>query len=265
ASKAGAANEARTTTQAFCGPGAPDTGAGRAPGVPRLSRRLCRPRHTGGAYSRALPARFRIRPRTQSWVGLLAPAPGRGMGYWLTAIAAAALTIAAGWFFLLNGGPVVVRLAPSRTIVAPLGGALLGAFFAGGAVVGLLATAGAGVRGWRAMGERRRTRREARRAATRARAPPPRWARDARRARAELLRAPEPPESDASRLALLAEAHLQEGDPAAAREVIEGGLPQVGQDPRLLDLLARAAEELGDQRAALDALERANRALPESP
>ena len=69
------------------------------------------------------------------------------MGYWLTAIAAAALTIVAGWFFLLNGGPVVVRLAPSHTVAAPLGGALLGAFFAGGAVVSLLATAGAGRRG----------------------------------------------------------------------------------------------------------------------
>jgi tetratricopeptide (TPR) repeat protein len=187
------------------------------------------------------------------------------MGYWLTAIAAAALTIAAGWFFLLNGGPVVVRLAPSHTIAAPLGGALLGAFLAGGAVVGLLATAGAGLRGWRAMGARRRARREARRVETLARARQLVWTGDAAKARAELLRAPEPPESDASRLALLAETHLQEGDPAAARAVLEGGLPQVWQEPRLLDLLAQAAEALGDRRAALDALERAHAALPASP
>src|SRR5262249_21251280 len=34
-------------------------------------RRLCRPRHAGGACYRALHARFRIRPETQSRVGLL--------------------------------------------------------------------------------------------------------------------------------------------------------------------------------------------------
>src|SRR5262249_56401956 len=122
-----------------------------------------------------------------------------------------------------------VRVAPWRTVAARLGGALLGAFFAGGAVVGLLATAGAGVRGWRAMGERRRARREARRAATIARARQLVWTGEAARARAELLRAPEPPESDASRVALLAEAHLPEGDPGAAREGIESGFPPVGQ------------------------------------
>src|SRR5262249_498235 len=91
------------------------------------------------------------------------------------------------------------------------------------------------------------------------------WTGDAAKARAELLRAPEPPESDASRLALLAETHLQEGDPAATRAVLEGGLPQVGQDPRLLDLLAQAAEALGNRRAARDALEPAHAALPASP
>src|SRR5262249_41047528 len=161
-----------------------------------------------------------------------------------------ALTIVAGWFFLLNSGEVAVRLAPSRTVAAPLGGALLGAFFAGGAVVALLATAGASVRRWRAPGARPR----ARRAARRGRGPGPGPHRrvgpgDPARARPGLPRAPDPPESDVPRLALLAEAHLQEGDAAAARDVLERGLPRVGQDPRLLDLLARAAEELDDPRA----------------
>src|SRR5262245_37561 len=148
------------------------------------------------------------------------------MGYWLTAIAAAALTIVAGWFFLLNSAEVAVRLAPSRTVAAPLGGALLGAFFAGGAVVGLLATAGGSVRGWRALGLRRRARREARRVEALARARHLVWTGDTARARTELLRAPEPPGSDVSRLALLAESHLQEGDAETARDVLERGLPQ---------------------------------------
>src|SRR5262245_3837381 len=51
-----------------------DAGAVRVPGVPRLSRRLGRPRHAGGAYSRALHARLRIRPKTQSWVALVTTA-----------------------------------------------------------------------------------------------------------------------------------------------------------------------------------------------
>src|SRR5262249_61344200 len=89
--------------------------------------------------------------------------------YWLTAIAAAALTIVAGWFFLLNGSEVAVRLTPSRTVAAPLGRALLRALFAGRAGGGLLATAGASVRGWRAMGGRRAARRGAQRARARCR------------------------------------------------------------------------------------------------
>jgi tetratricopeptide (TPR) repeat protein len=41
--------------------------------------------------------------------------------------------------------------------------------------------------------------------------------------------------------------------------------PAVGDDPRSLDVLARAAEDLGDRPAAADALERAYRAAPGSP
>src|SRR5262249_56469257 len=66
-------------------------------------------------------------------------------------------------------------------------------------------------------------------------------------------------------LARVGEARVQEGEAGAAGGVLDRGLPRGGQDPRLLDLLARAAEELDDPRAALDALERANRALPASP
>ena len=43
----------------------------RAPGVPRLSRRLGRPRHAGGACHRTSHPRLRFRPKTQSWVGVL--------------------------------------------------------------------------------------------------------------------------------------------------------------------------------------------------
>src|SRR4029077_18765515 len=43
----------------------------RFPGVPRVSRRLCRPRHADGACRRAPHSRLRTRPKTQSWGGLL--------------------------------------------------------------------------------------------------------------------------------------------------------------------------------------------------
>jgi hypothetical protein len=61
ASTAGAANEAAYDK----------AGLQNGPGVPRVSRRLRRPRHPGGAGSRALHSRLRTRPETQSRVGLL--------------------------------------------------------------------------------------------------------------------------------------------------------------------------------------------------
>src|SRR5207245_11272343 len=71
--------------------------------------------------------------------------------------------------------------------------------------------------------------------------------------------------SDATRLALLAETHLNDDDPAAARKLLEEGLQEAGPEPRLLVLLAEAAERTGDLRAAADALERARAVHPESP
>ena len=187
------------------------------------------------------------------------------MRYWLTAIAAAGLTITAGWIFLLNQADVSVRLTPSLTAAAPLGGMLLGAFALGAAAVGLLAAGGAIVRGWRSWGERRRARREANRRETITRVSDLVWTGETSAARAELRRAHDDPASEPARVALLAETHLQEGDPAAARDLVRRGTRDGGADPRLLDLLARASEELGDRPAAIDALERAYHAVPSSP
>jgi hypothetical protein len=49
---------------------------------PRLSRRPRRPRHAGGAGYRALHSRLRIRPETQSRVGLLASQVRRSKAGW---------------------------------------------------------------------------------------------------------------------------------------------------------------------------------------
>src|SRR5262249_50290451 len=64
---------------------------------------------------------------------------------------------------------------------------------------------------------------------------------------------------------LLAETYLHEGDPAAARRLLEESLVEVGHDPRLLDVLADAAERVGDLRGAADALQRARLGQPDSP
>jgi thioredoxin-like negative regulator of GroEL/uncharacterized integral membrane protein len=187
------------------------------------------------------------------------------MRYWLTAVVAAAFTIAAGWLFLLNQSYVPVRLTPSRTLAAPLGGLLLVAFVLGALVVGALATGGAIARGWRSARARGRSRREMRRRESIARGRELVWHGETSAARAELARPAEHPALDASRVALLAETHLQEGDAESARALLLGGAPGTGVEPRSLDLLARAAEELGDRPGAIDALERAYRAAPGSP
>src|SRR4029453_5898016 len=139
------------------------------------------------------------------------------MRYWLTAIVAAALTIAGGWFVLLNQAEGFVRVAPSRTAAAP-GGVLP----AGGAPP-------AAGRGW---GARRRARRDARGRDAIARVQDLVWTGETSAARAELLRAPEHPGSEVARVALLAETHLQEGDPGAARDVLERAAPPAAGDRR---------------------------------
>ena len=58
---------------------------------------------------------------------------------------------------------------------------------------------------------------------------------------------------------------MNDDDPAGARRILEDGLHQTGPEPRLLVLLAEAAERTGDLSAATDALARARAAHPESP
>jgi tetratricopeptide (TPR) repeat protein len=187
------------------------------------------------------------------------------MTRWLAAIAFALLVIAAGLLVFLNPEPVTIRYWSTRTISAPLASVLLVAFATGAGLVGAFAAARAGARGWRAWRARRAARRAAREAEATARAQQLVWKGDYAQARAEILRAEGDAPSDATRLELLAEAYLLDGDPAAARRILEDGLTRLGPSPRLLDLLADAAERAGDLGAAAAALERARAALPDSP
>jgi len=187
------------------------------------------------------------------------------MTRWLGAIVAALLVIAAGYLLFLNPEPVVVRLTPERTMTWPLAGALLAAFAAGGVVVAAIAAVRAGARGWRSWRADRAARRETRRAEAVARAQHLAWSGDYAQARTELLRGEDDVPTDVGRLVLLAETHLAEGDGAGARKILDAGIHRVGLAPRLLDLLAEAAERSGDLRGAADALERARVGQPDSP
>lgn len=184
---------------------------------------------------------------------------------WLIAIGVALLTIAGAYLAFWNQDPVVIRLGPEQTTSAPLATALLSAFAAGAGLMGLVTAARAGTRSWRAWRGRRVARRQAREVEATTRAHDLLRTGDAVRARTELLRVTGGIPSDAPRIALLAETHLAEGDPAAARAVVEQGLARDGAEPRLLALLATAAAGARDFRAAADALERARRADPDSP
>jgi uncharacterized protein HemY len=187
------------------------------------------------------------------------------MTRWLVAVVVAlAVLVGAGWIAFLNPGAVVVRLAPSRHVEAPLAGVLVAAFGTGALLVGIGSGIGATARRWRAWRERRRARREARRAAATSRAEHLLRHGSYARAREEILRIDGAPPTDVARLVVLAESHLHEGDPATARRLVEDGLRRVA-DPRLFELLADAAEATDDLHAAADALERARQALPDSP
>ncbi|MCW5893593.1 MAG: DUF1049 domain-containing protein [bacterium] len=187
------------------------------------------------------------------------------MAYWLVATLAAGLAVAAGWLYLLNATPVVLTWGPERTLTLPLGAVVLAAFAVGALVVGLVALAGALARRWRAVRARRQARRAARREAATARAQELVWTGEYAQARSELLRRPDELAADRTRVGLLAEAHLHESDPAAARRVLEDAQARHEPDAHLLDLLATAAQESGDLRGAAEALERARRLRPGSP
>jgi tetratricopeptide (TPR) repeat protein len=186
---------------------------------------------------------------------------------WVGAIVALLLVIGAGWLVFLNPDPVTVRVTPRYTYAPPLAGALLAAFATGALVVGLVGLARAGARSWRTWRSSRRARREARRHAVTDQARELVWAGEYGQARAALMRDEGSVPADAARLALLAEAHLHDGDVAAARRVLEHGMRQEGvaMNPHLLALLAEATERGGDLPAAADALEQARQILPQSP
>src|SRR5206468_10044992 len=80
------------------------------------------------------------------------------------------VVLGAAYFAFLNPDGVELHLTPRRTMSLPLAAALLGAFAAGGVLVGSFAGVRAGARGWRRWRTARRARREGRRAAAVARA-----------------------------------------------------------------------------------------------
>jgi tetratricopeptide (TPR) repeat protein len=186
------------------------------------------------------------------------------MKYGLIGLCAVLMALAAAYLFHLNADPVTVHVAPGQHHTLPLSFALLAALGAGAGVVLLFTFFGALSRRWKVSQQRRAERRVARRAAATSRARSLVWHRDYRKARTELQRRADGT-VDPAEVALLAKAHLREGQTDAARQVLERALPEVGRDPALLDMLAEAAEREGDAKAATAAMELAHEAEPASP
>lgn len=184
---------------------------------------------------------------------------------WLIGIAALLVLVGVGWVAVFNAEPVVVHLGPERTHTLPLAQALLATFAAGALVVGLLAGMQAGARGLRRWQAARRAARLSDQARAVAHARNLVWTGQHAQARATLLRGTPGLPEDATRLALVAESYLAEDEPATARALLEQGIARFGYDVRLLDLLAQAASATGDPHAAIEAIERARLAEPESP
>src|SRR5439155_25394583 len=71
------------------------------------------------------------------------------MTRWLWLLVGALVVLGAAYFAFLNPDGVELHLTPGRTTSLPLAAALLGAFAAGGVLVGSFAGVRAGARGWR--------------------------------------------------------------------------------------------------------------------
>lgn len=184
------------------------------------------------------------------------------MSRWGAAVLALAVIIVWVGLVALNPTAAPVRWWPGRQVEPPLGVALLAAFAAG---LGLAGIAGALRATRRALGRWRATRAERPRKRTAerlARAERLLWRGEPARARAALGAAAA---EEAAGVLACAQSYLDEGRPGEARQVLEEGLVRLGADARLLGLLARAAEEMGDDRGATDALERARILEPGSP
>jgi len=188
------------------------------------------------------------------------------MKYGLIGLFAVVLALGVAYVLHLNADPVTVHVAPNQHHTVPLSVALLEAIGLGAGVVLLITMLASLGRRWKTSKQRRAERRAARQAEATSRARNLVWHRDYRKARTELeRRSAGGKKADAAEVALLAKAHLREGQNDAARNLLERALPEIGRDPQLLDMLAEAAEREGDPKAAVAAMELAHEAEPGSP
>jgi uncharacterized integral membrane protein len=187
------------------------------------------------------------------------------MTRWLIAIAVALFTAVGAWMTILNPDPVRLRLTPSGLIERPLAQVLMGAFVAGAALVSLLASAGSLSRAWQRWRRTRRQARLARTAAATAHARALVWAGAYDQARSELGVDAQQVPDDPERVELAAESYLGDGDPNAARALLQRAVARIGPQPRLLDLLAQAAEQRGDRATAIATLEQLRPSIGSTP
>ncbi|HEY2775687.1 MAG TPA: tetratricopeptide repeat protein [Candidatus Binatia bacterium] len=163
-----------------------------------------------------------------------------------------------------NSQPTTLRWAPNRELTVPLAWLIVGATTAGAALglVVLLAREGHwALRQWRLLRALRASERAAsRRSEARASLLAGRHA----QARSLLAKTASGPSAVIDDAVDYGEAFLAEGRPTEGRTHLEDARKELGDDPRILFALARCCRALGDDAAAVAALDRAVDALPSS-
>jgi HemY protein len=182
----------------------------------------------------------------------------------LAFVVLAALVLGVGLLFQWNPAVVEFRWSPTRSVSLPLPLLVLGSAFVGAVAIFVLAL----VREtqWTLL-ERRRARREARRARAHSLvATGGSWFWHGRpdRAKRAIVRAPAV-ERGVEPSLWLAQTALEDDKPDDARFVIEDGLAVHPEDPRLLAMLADVHAAENDAPRATALLERAASLAPESP
>ncbi len=163
-----------------------------------------------------------------------------------------------------NNQPTVIRLTPQHEFELRLGLLLLAAMLVGAAVVFLMLVAREGrhaFRQWRVTREKRIAERTTQH---KVEARSLMLAGEHAKARALLERASRRSLPNVGDLVDYAETFAREGSPAKARQALEDGIKDFGNNPVLLYALARHCRALGDYAAAISAADRATASFPTS-
>lgn len=182
----------------------------------------------------------------------------------LTFVAAVSLVGGVASLVYFNAQPTTLRWGPRQELTLPLAWLIVGSMVAGAALVFLVLLAREGhwaLRQWKLI---RALRSAKRAAARRSEARSTMLAGRHAKARTLLQKTATGPGAVIDDAVDYGEAFLAEGRPADGRAHLQDARRDLGDDPRILYALARCCRAMGDEPAAVGALDRAVEALPSS-